>query len=272
VVKAAASGIMLFALLALFGPLLAPFDPREPVGASLLPPSARHLLGTDDVGRDILSQVIAGTRISLIVGLTASIATTLVGFIAGMAAGCSGGAVDGVIMRCVDVFLVLPRLPLLILLAAYFGAGLHIIAIAFVITSWAAPARVVRGQVLLEKERTFVRAARLSGAKTGYVLKKHIIPQLIPVLSALLIMEASHAVMAEAGLAFLGLGDPTYISWGTILHHAFMFPALFLSDAWLWWALPPGICLSFLLLSFAFINLRIERKVDPRLKGRFYAL
>ncbi len=263
--------MIFFTLLALFGPLLAPFDPREPVGASLLPPSGKHLLGTDDVGRDILSQVIAGTRISLIVGITASIATTLVGFFMGMAAGYFGGIVDSIVMRCVDVFLVLPRLPLLILLAAYFGAGLHIIVVAFVITSWAVPARVVRSQVLLEKERTFIRAAKLSGAKTGYILKKHIIPQLIPILSALLIMETSHAIIAEAGLAFLGLGDPTYISWGTILHHAFVFPALFLSDTWLWWAFPPGICLSVLLLSFAFINLKIERKVDPRLRGRVYA-
>ena len=270
-VKPAVAVLTVFVLLALFGPLLVPYHPREPVGAPLLSPSGKHLLGTDDVGRDILSQLIAGTRISLIVGITASLATTLVGFILGVIAGYLGGIVDGAVMRCVDVFLVLPRLPLLILLAAYFGAGVHVIVIAFVITSWAMPARVVRGQVLLEKERTFVRAARLSGARTLYILKKHIMPQLVPILSALLIMEASHAIVAEAGLAFLGLGDPTYISWGTILHHAFVFPALFLSDAWLWWALPPGICLSALLLSFAFINLKIEGKVDPRLKGRVYA-
>jgi len=271
VVKAATAVLVIFAVLAVFGPLLAPYDPRKPAGAPLLAPSGRHLLGTDDVGRDILSQVIAGTRISLIVGITASLATTLVGFLLGVVAGYLGGIADSVIMRCVDVFLVLPRLPLLILLAAYFGAGVHIIVIAFVITSWAVPARVVRGQVLLEKERTFVHAARLSDAGTAYILRKHIMPQLIPILSALLIMEASHAIVAEAGLAFLGLGDPTYISWGTILHHAFVFPALFLSDTWLWWALPPGICLSILLLSFAFISLKIERRIDPRLKGRVYA-
>jgi peptide/nickel transport system permease protein len=271
VLRISAAVLVLFAVVALCGPLLAPWNPREPVGPPLLAPGMGHLLGTDDVGRDILSQVIAGTRISLIVGITASLATTLAGFVLGMASGYFGGLIDSVIMRCTDVFLVLPRLPLLILLAAYFGAGLHVVVIAFVITSWAVPTRIVRGQVLLEKERTFVQAARLSGGRAFYILRKHVVPQVIPVFSALLVIEASHAIMAEAGLAFLGLGDPTYISWGTILHHAFAFPALFLSDAWLWWALPPGVCLSALLLSFAFVNLKIEGKMDPRLKGRVYA-
>ena len=263
--KASLAILVLFA--AIFGPAVAPYHPRDEVDEPLQAPSRRHFLGTDDVGRDILSQVIVGSRISLAVGLSAGLAATGIGVLVGLAAGYFGGAVDAALMRAVDVFLSLPRLPLLILLAAYLGAGLGVIIIAFVLISWAVPARVVRAQVLLEKDRAYVTSARLSGASPVYVLRKHVLPALSPLLMAIVIMETSHAIMAEAGLSFLGLGDPTCVSWGTILHNAFAYPALFLGDLWLSWALPPGLCLSLLLLGLALLSTSIEARLDPRLKG-----
>jgi ABC-type dipeptide/oligopeptide/nickel transport system permease subunit len=237
------------------------------VDAPLQRPSARHLLGTDGVGRDVLSQVIAGSRVSLAVGLSAGLAATAVGVLVGLLAGYLGGAVDALLMRAVDVFLCLPRLPLLILLAAYLGAGPGVLVVAFAAISWSVPARVVRAQVLVSKQRAYVASARLSGAGPLYAMRKHIVPALGPLVMAIAIMETSHAVMAEAGLSFLGLGDPTCVSWGTILHHAFAYPALFLGDLWLSWALPPGLCLSLLLLGLALLGMSIEAHLDPRLKG-----
>ncbi len=256
-----------FAALALAAPWLAPCRPRADVDASLLPPSRRHWLGTDDAGRDIFSQLLVGSRTSLAVGLSAGLAAAAVGVAVGLAAGYAGGALDRALMRLVDFFLALPRLPLLMVLAAHLGAGLGVLVAAFALVAWAYPARVVRAQVLVEKRRPYVLAARLSGAGPAYVLRKHILPGLTPLLLAIALMECSHAVMAEAGLSFLGLGDPTAVSWGSMLHYAFVYPALFLSDAWLWWALPPGLCLTALLTALALLGLSLEDRLDPRLKG-----
>ena len=259
--------LIVFVVLALCAPVLVPYHPTEDVDASLQAPSRRHMLGTDDAGRDILSQVISGSRVSLLVGLSAGLAATLVGVVVGLVAGYAGGVVDKALMRVVDFFMALPRLPLLMLLAAYLGAGIWVVVVAFVALAWAFPARMVRSQVLLEKRRPYVLSARLSGAGFAYVLRKHIAPAVAPLLLAIVIMESSHAIMAEAGLSFLGLGDPTYVSWGTIMHYAFVYPALFLGDAWLWWALPPGLCLTALLLGLAFLGMSLEARLDPRLKG-----
>ena len=259
--------VLVFAACAVAAPLLSPYHPKNDVDASLQAPSVRHLLGTDEVGRDIFSQVIVGARVSLIVGLTAGLAATCLGVLVGLVAGYFGGLVDRALMRVVDLFLVLPRLPLLMLLAAYLGAGLWVVVTAFVLVAWAFPARVVRAQVIVERKRAYVISARLSGASWIYVLLKHVVPALGPLLLAIVMMESSHAIMAEAGLSFLGLGDPTCVSWGAIMHYAFVYPALFLGDAWLWWALPPGLCLSALLLGLALVAMSIEARLDPRLKG-----
>ena len=257
----------LFVAVALFSPLLAPYHPKADTDTSLQAPSSRHPLGTDDVGRDILSQLLVGSRISLIVGLSAGLAATCLGCLVGLVAGYFGGTVDRLLMRSVDFFLAIPRLPLLVVLAAYLGAGIWVVVVAFVLISWAFPARMVRAQVLLEKQKAYVISARLSGASWHYILRKHILPPLVPLLMAIVIIETSHAVMAEAGLSFLGLGDPTCISWGTILHHAFAYPALFLDSSWLWWALPPGTCLSLFLLALGLVGTSMEGRIDPRLKG-----
>ena len=259
--------LCLFVAAAVLGPTVAPYHPRRDVDAPLQAPSPRHRLGTDDVGRDILSQVIAGSRVSLTVGLIAGLAATAVGVTVGLAAGYGGRAADALLMRTVDVFLCLPRLPLLILLAAYLGTGLWVIVAAFATVAWAVPARVVRAQVLLEKQRAYVASARLAGGRGTYIVRRHILPALWPLLTSIVVMETGQAIMVEAGLSFLGLGDPTRVSWGTILRNAFDYPALFLGSLWISWALPAGLCLSLLLLALAALGTCLDRHLDPRLKG-----
>jgi peptide/nickel transport system permease protein len=259
--------VIVFAAIAFVAPLLAPYHPRDDVDTTLQAPSARHLLGTDDVGRDIFSQVIAGSRVSLAVGLSAGLAASVLGLLVGLVAGYLGGWTDRVLMRAVDFFLALPRLPLFVLLGAYLGATVWMVVICFTAVSWAFPARMVRAQVLVEKQRPYVISARLSGGSWRYTLVRHVLPALLPLALAVCIMETSQAVAVEAGLSFLGLGDPTLVSWGTVLHYAFAYPALFLNGSWLWWALPPGICLSLLLLGLALAGMRAEEHTDPRLKG-----
>jgi peptide/nickel transport system permease protein len=264
--RIAAGIILMFIVAAIFAAPIAPYRPKEELDTPLQSPSLRHIFGTDDVGRDILSQVIVGTRVSLMVGASAAIAATALGLIFGLCAGYFGGRVDTVIMRIVDIFLALPRFPLLILLAAYLGAGVWVIVIVFAITSWAMPTRVIRAQVLSDREKSYIMAAKLFGAGPFYIIRKHLLPQLSPLISAIIILEAAHAIMAEAGLSFLGLGDPAYISWGTILHYSFVYPSLFLTNTWLWWAVPPGMCLSILLLALTIISRAMEESLDPRLK------
>ncbi len=258
--------LLVFCAVAVLAPLAARHHLTQTF-APLQPPSLDHPLGTDDVGKDLLSQVMAGARVSLLVGLSAGLAATLFGGLVGLAAGYFGGTTDRVLMRLVDFFLAIPRLPLLIVLAAYLGSGIWVIVIAFVLISWAYPARMVRAQVLIERQRAYVTAARLSGLPWHYILRRHMLPPLVTLLVAVVIMEVSHAVAAEAGLSFLGLGDPTAVSWGTILHHAFAYPALFLDGSWLWWALPSGLCLSLVLLGLALVGVSLEANLDPRLKG-----
>jgi peptide/nickel transport system permease protein len=181
--------VALFLAAAIASPWLAPFHPRNDTEAALAPPSSRHLLGTDDVGRDILSQVLAGTRISLAVGFGAGAAATVLGVIVGLLAGYLGGWWDRILMRGVDFFLAVPRLPLLIVLAAYLGAGLWVVVVSFVLISWAFPARMIRAQVLVEKRTAYVTAARLAGCGRAYILWRHVLPPLLPLVLVVSIME-----------------------------------------------------------------------------------
>lgn len=265
--KTAVSILAIMAVAAIVAPWMSPHPPLIPAGDALQPPSPACLLGTDDVGRDLFSQLLAGARVSLLVGVLAGVAATLIGGVLGVVAGYYGGLWQAAVMRVVDIFLALPRLPLLLLLAAYLGGGPGIVILAFACLGWAVPARMVCAQVRLERTRAYVITAQLAGARLPYLLRRHLLPGLAPLLVAIVLMEVGQAVMVEAGLSFLGLGDPTVVSWGAMLHHAFRYSALFLTDAWLWWAVPPGLCLAGLLLSLALLNMTLEHRLDPRLQG-----
>jgi len=260
------SVLALFAAIALLAGVMAPYDPHAFSGQSLEQPSPAHPLGTNDAGQDILSELIYGARISLAVAVGAAVGTVALGTLVGGVAGTVGGWLDGLLMRLVDVLMTLPRLPLLILLTAFLGAGLAQTTAVIALLFWPATARVVRAQVQSVRRRGYVRMARNFGGGPGYVLRRHILPQIGPLLVSGLVTAAGRAVAMEAGLAFLGLGDPTAKSWGLMMRFALNLPGLLLTDRWLWWLLPPGLCVTLLILALTFTGMGLEEHLNPRLR------
>lgn len=260
--------LLILAALAAFAPLLAPYDPDAFSGKPLERPSAAHRLGTNDVGQDILSELVFGARISLTVAAGAAAGTVILAVLVGGAAGYAGGWLDLVLMRLVDMILALPRLPLLILVNALLGAGLETMILTIALLSWPPTARIIRAQVQSARQRGYVRMARGFGGGPLYLFARHILPQIAPLIVFGLVTAAGHAVALEAGLAFLGLGDPTAKSWGLMMRYALNLPGLLLTDRWLWWLLPPGVCVTLLVLALALIGIGLESRLDARLKQR----
>lgn len=254
-----------FIFVAIFAPYITPYDPYERVAEPFLKPSSKHLLGTNDVGQDILSELIYGTRISLIMGIASAAVALFIGTIVGLISGYFGGKVDMILMRIVDLSLVIPMLPLMILLAAFLGPSFWNIIIVIGILSWASPARVIRSQVLTIKSRGYIEAVKVLGGKSFYIIFKHILPPTMSIIISQLILMSSSAILTEASLSFLGLGDPTNKSWGTILYYA-QARSAFLTEAWIWWILPPGLLITLIVISFAFVGNAMEEIVNPRLR------
>lgn len=264
---AAVVGIVLVAgliLTAIFAPELSPYDPTERAGRPFSPPSAEHLFGTNDIGQDIFSELIYGSRISLIVGIFAGAITVVIGLAVGLVAGYFP-VMGRWLMRVTDIVLILPFLPLLIILSAYIGRGIFNTIFVIGLLVWAGTARVVRGQVLTIAQQDYVMAARSLGARDGYILLRYILPQVMLIGIGEFVQATSAAILLEASLSFLGLGDPIQKSWGTILYWAQVRGA-FLSPAWVWWVLPPGILISLTTLGFALIGFSLEQYVNPRLR------
>ncbi|MEN6469990.1 MAG: ABC transporter permease [Clostridiaceae bacterium] len=257
--------ICLFILMAVFAPLIAPFDPYERVGAPFEKPNAQFWLGTNDIGQDIFSEIVYGTRISLIMGLSAAIMAITIGGLVGLIAGYYGGKVDAALMRAVDVVLVIPSTPLMILIAAFIGPSFWNVVFVIGFLSWAGPARVVRSQVLTIKNRGYIEAVRTLGGKPKYVILKHILPMSLSIIISQLILMSSRAILTEASLSFLGLGDPTNKSWGIVLYYA-QARSAFLTNSWVWWILPPGLMITLLVLSFAYVGNAMEEIVNPKLR------
>lgn len=258
--------LLLFVVAAIFAPILAPYDPALRTAQPFAAPSFAHPLGANDVGQDILSELIFASRLSLTVGFVTACLATVLGVTVGVVGGYLRGPVDGVLMRGVDVILSLPFLPLMIVLAAFLGQNTTnlILVIGFLI--WARPARLIRSQVLSVRESGHVQAARAMGATHGYVMVRQILPRVTPLVAAQFVRTANVSIMLEASLAFLGLSDPFQKSWGAILFYANARSA-FLADAWLWWVLPPGLCIAAVVVSFAFLGYALEERIDPRLRS-----
>jgi peptide/nickel transport system permease protein len=252
---------------AVFAPALSPHNPEETAGEPFGRPSRAHPLGTNDIGQDILSELIYGARISLTIGFLAALIAVAIGTAIGVLAGFSGGITDGILMRAVDLVLVIPFLPLMIVLAAYLGPSYRTIIIVIGILVWARPARVIRAQVLSLKSLDYVEAALALGSRAGRVMIRHILPAVLPLALAQFILAASNAILIEASLSFLGLGDPTAKSWGTVLYYAQARNA-FLRGAWIWWVLPPGMLITAATLGFAFTGFALEEVLNPKVRSR----
>jgi peptide/nickel transport system ATP-binding protein/peptide/nickel transport system permease protein len=252
-------------LVAIFAPVLAPYDPTERVGRPFATPSAEHPLGTNDIGQDLLSELIFGTRVSLTVGLVAATVALLIGTTVGIVAGFYPRLLGSVLMRIVDIVLILPFLPLLIILAAYLGRSLLNTVLVIGILIWAGSARVIRSQVLSLTQRDYVVAARAMGARDLHIIVKHILPLTFLLAIGEFVQATAGAILLEASLSFLGLGDPLQKSWGAILYWAQVRGA-FLTPAWQWWVLPPGLMIMAAALGFALIGFALEQRVNPRLR------
>jgi peptide/nickel transport system permease protein len=248
-------------------------------GGVLEPPSLAHLFGTDEMGRDMLNLTVHGARISMIIGLLATLITVAVGALVGIFAGYSGGTLDNVLMRVTDFFLVLPTFVLAIILAPIlldiigaeaelFGirATLLVIVIVIGLTSWATTARVLRSQVLSVKERMFVDRARVIGSGSGRIMRVHILPNVVNLIIAQAVLTFAFAVFVETTLAFIGLGDPFAPSWGQILNAAQSAGAPGLL-AW-WYIVPPAACVVLVVLAFTLLGNALDDILNPKSAGR----
>lgn len=238
---------------------------RVPSGASLEAPGARHLLGTDDLGIDLLAQICHGALVSLAVGFGSAALSTAGGSILGIWAGYSGGWADRLITSLCDIMSVLPQLPLMIVLGAFFGPSVRNIILVIALLSWVAPARITRSKAMSLRNENYIVAAKSFGASFFHIFKKHIFPSLLPVITVSGIRIISHAIVAEAGLTYLGLGDPTSKSWGVILNRAMGFSGIYFTDFWKWWILSPLVALTLLVLAVAWIGRDLEQVVNRKL-------
>ena len=231
-----------------------------------IPGLVHGILGTDFLGTDVFSQLIHGAKISLAIGLLAAGLETSIGILIGVISGYTGGLVDEALMRIVDILLCLPVLPLLLTLVFVFGKNVFYIVILIGVFGWQGLARTIRSQVLVLRESSFVESAVASGAGKYYIMIRHIVPNIFPIAISSLVLSVPAAILTEAGLSFLGFGDPRTPTWGKMLNQAFGFGA-FEKLAW-WVAIPPGLAITFLSLAFVFMGYAIDEIVNPRLRRR----
>src|SRR6056297_1277637 len=259
--------IIFFILVAFLGPLVYHYDPQSyGEGGLIEPPGDGFILGTDDMGRDILGALIYGARISLMIGIFATLISVLIGTFIGIVSGFAGGKTDTILMRFTDGFMVLPKLPLIMILAALLGSSTRNIIIVLGLTSWTGTARLVRSQTLSVKERPFIERAISVGAGKGYIMYRHILPNVFPLVFSNTILVTATAILTETTLSFLGLGNPMIPSWGQILRGAFTSGAVSLG-AW-WFYLPAGLCVIFLVLGFTFLGYSFDEILNPKLRRR----
>jgi peptide/nickel transport system permease protein len=256
--------LLLFVILAFLAPWIEPYDVHTRVGPIYAPPSIHHPFGLDDGGIDMLSLLIQGGRISMIVGFAATLVAMVIGGGIGLVAGYFGGWADGVLMRITDYFIVIPDLPLAIIVAAVWGASLTHLIFVIALLLWTTTARIVRAQVKSVRERVYVKRSRSLGASDLRIIFRHVLPQIGPLLIANTVLTVAVAIFDETALAFLGLGDPTSITWGNIIEFAFLRTAIS-SGAW-WAVIPAGLCVALMIMACFWLGQAIEDALNPRLK------
>ena len=266
--KKALAGLAMLAflaLVALLAPLIAPYDPHSLQFDPILPPSFGHLLGTTSFGQDIFSQLVWSTRQSLLLAIIAGLMATLISLAVGVSAAYLGGVADHVLNLFTDVFLVIPTLPLMIIVAAYAkSGGVAVLIAVIVITGWSYGARQLRSQALSLRNREFLEAARVRGERSLYIIVFEVLPNMTSLIVAIFLGAALYSVLAAAGLQFIGLGDPNDLSWGTMLYWAQANGALLAGSPI--WVLAPGICIALLGAAFALLNYAFDEISNPALR------
>ena len=252
-------------LLALAGPWLYPYNPWEYVGKPLEPPSWAHLLGTNDVGQDLLSELIYGTRTSMVIGLSVGLIGVLISLILSLSSVLRGGLWDFALMRLVDAWLTIPPLLLVLLIVAFVPPRVSVLILALSLFSWAGSTRILRSQGLEIKGELYVEAALAMGASAPYLARRHFLPGLYHLVILSFLVQTRRAILLESSLAFLGLADPQHKSWGIMIQYGMKFMAL--GDYWLWWLLPPALALGLTLVSLALIGFGLESQFEPTLRS-----
>ena len=261
----------IFALMALasavpqmINPMYNPMTGVDPTISHSTGPSARHWLGTDYIGRDLFSQLLAGARIAFMVGISSAFISILFGTTIGMIAGYSGSVTDTLLMRLADMIMVMPTLLVVLMLSALFGQlNIWIIVLMIALFRWPGVARVIRAQTLSLRHRPFIDAARVAGASRLRIIFRHILPNVMPLALLYMTFRVTSAIVIEAALAFLGFGDPGTVSWGMMLQWVWKTGNMFQAPYWL---LPPGICISLITMAFYMIGRAMDDVLDPRLR------
>jgi peptide/nickel transport system permease protein len=258
-----------FVLVAIIGPLVAPHDPTATTGDLLQGPSAGHLLGTTQSGQDVFSELLVGSRSTVVIGFLAGVIATVLSIVVGVCAGYFGGIVDDLLSMLTNVFLVIPGLPLLIVLAAYLpkgtGTNPFVLALIISVTGWAWGARVLRAQTLSMRRRDYVESARVIGERRLRIIGYEILPNLTAIVASSFVFTVLYAIGTYVALTFLAVVDPQQWSWGGMLFWAESQNAAQVS-AW-WWFLPPGLCIALLGTSLALLNFGIDEFINPRLRA-----
>ena len=257
--------LIFFVLMALLAPVFFPktlLDVTQATGQPFSPPSLQFPLGTDDSGRSVLALVVWGARISLLVGFAATILSMFIGTSVGIVSGHFRGFTGGTLDRVTDWFLVIPYLPLAIVLATILGRSLFVIIVVIGVTSWPGTARIIRSQTLSVTARPYLERSRALGAGNLHQMTRHVLPNVMPLVLANTTLAVSISILSETTLSFLGLGDPTAVSWGSILEQGFSSGAIS-QGAW-WYLGSPGVCVVLVVLAFNLIGRAIESILDPR--------
>jgi peptide/nickel transport system permease protein len=263
--------LVMFALMALasfipplIDPMYHPMSGVDPEIDRSLAPTARHWLGTDFMGRDILSQLLTGARVAFLIGVSAAFMAVAIGTLVGMVAGYFGRAVDTLLMRLADIVMVLPGLLVILILSSVFGQlSVWNLVIIVGLLKWAGVSRVIRSQTLSLKVRPYVEAAKVAGASHSRILLRHILPNVLPLSFLYMTFGVTSAILIEAALSFLGFGDPSTVSWGMMLQWIWKTGHMFRAPYWL---LPPGICISLITLSFYLVGRAMDEVLNPRLR------
>jgi peptide/nickel transport system permease protein len=261
--------LALFVLVALVGPAIVPYDPvANQFNANgqlmrLEPPSAAHWLGTTYYGLDVLSQLIEGTRIVLIVGITCASLIAIIGTNVGLLSGYYGGRIDQALMRITGLAFGIPFIPFAVVLVALLGPSLWNMILTISLLMWRTTARVIRSQVLSLRERAFVKAAKIAGASDARIIYVHIFPNVLPMTLLYVAFDIAWAVLAEASISFLGFGDPNAVSWGQMLYLAYVSGSI--RQAW-WWTIPPGLGLTLFVIAVFLVGRQYEKLASPRLR------
>jgi peptide/nickel transport system permease protein len=259
--------LVIFALVALLAPVIAPGDPTDFVDRPNLPPSAAHWLGTTGQGQDVFAQTVWGGRATLAIGILVGVLTTVIGIVVGLSAGYFGGATDDLLSLATNVFLIIPSLPLLVVLAAFLGSGNALyFVLVLTVTGWAWPARVMRAQTLSLREKDFVAAAKVGGERGPRIILAEILPNMLSIVVASFLGSTIFAIGALAALEFLGLGNPSAVTWGTNLYWASNNAGL-LTGSW-WTFVPAGACIALVAFAFALVNYAIDEITNPRLRAQ----